>query len=91
VLQPAAQPGTLGQERRIVELVEEVGWYSVCPHGLSRWCLELAANHCKLSVAYRGLLTASCRNILQVFEKVTYSQLNDVCSESMVDYFHRKI
>jgi hypothetical protein len=47
VLEPAAQPGALGQERRIVELVEEVGWYSVCPHGLSRgvWnLLQIIAN-----------------------------------------------
>jgi hypothetical protein len=47
VLEPAAQPRTLGQERRIVELVEEVGWYSVCPHGLSRgvWnLLQIIAN-----------------------------------------------
>jgi hypothetical protein len=46
VLQAAAQSSPLGQERRIVELVEEVGWFSVCPHGLSRG-LKLAANYCK--------------------------------------------
>jgi hypothetical protein len=31
VLQTAAQARALGQERRIVELVEEVGRFAVCP------------------------------------------------------------
>jgi hypothetical protein len=47
VFQPAAQPRSLGQERRIVELVEEVAWFFVWPHGLSRGHLKVSASNCK--------------------------------------------